>query len=57
MKAACKVGAGLWTPIFFLCIQFFSFLLSWSKNASSQTAEQDLDRAGVRTRKRTSKGD
>ena len=34
MKAACKVGAGLWTPIFFHSFSLFSFFLSCSKNAS-----------------------
>ena len=42
MKAACKVGAGLWTPISFLFINFLSFFLG---QKYFLTAEGDLDRA------------
>ena len=46
MKAACKVGAGLWTPIFFHSFSLVSFFLGLRKCLS--TAEQhNLDRAGA----------
>ena len=50
MEAACKVGAGLRTPIFFLFIQFFFFLPFFLvKNASQPRRGTSTARARSRS--------